>query len=106
MGNALGYVNETKTGFQGVLAMLNLSAPIRIEKNAEKTAENHPDFRIFAGETSTDIGGGWNAKSKTSGKPYVSLKFSDPQIGPRVVYANLVPVKGQKGRHVMLWNAS
>ncbi|WP_083759036.1 MULTISPECIES: hypothetical protein [Hyphomonas] len=35
MANALGYVTETKGGFEGTLAMMNLSAPIRIEKNAE-----------------------------------------------------------------------
>ena len=30
MANALGYVSETKTGFEGALAMMNLSAAIRI----------------------------------------------------------------------------
>ena len=54
MANALGYVSETKTGFEGALAMMNLSAAIRIEKNAEKAADGQPDYRIFAGETSTD----------------------------------------------------
>lgn len=29
----------------------------------------------------------------------------DPQIGPRRIYANLAPVKGKKGRYVLLWNA-
>ena len=56
MANALGYVSETKTGFEGTLAMMNLAASIRIEKNAEKTVETQPDYRIFAGETSTEIG--------------------------------------------------
>ena len=28
-----------------------------------------------------------------------------PQIGPRRIFANLAPVKGKKGRHVILWNA-
>ena len=54
MANALGYVSETKAGFEGTLAMMNLSTAIRIEKNGEKAAEGQPDFRIFAGETSTD----------------------------------------------------
>ncbi|HBQ47802.1 MAG TPA: DUF736 domain-containing protein, partial [Hyphomonas sp.] len=68
MANALGYVSETKSGFEGTLAMMNLSAAIRIEKNAEKTEEGHPDYRIYAGETSTEIGGGWMRKSKASGR--------------------------------------
>lgn len=54
MANALGYVSETKTGFEGALAMMNLSAAIRIEKNSEKAQDGQPDYRIFAGETSTD----------------------------------------------------
>ena len=104
MANALGYVNETKTGFEGVLAMMNLSAAIRIEKNADKMSEGQPDYRIFAGETATEIGGGWMRKAKGSGREYVSITLADPQIGPRRVYANLAPVKGKKGRHVLLWN--
>ena len=104
MANALGYVSETKTGFEGALAMMNLTSPIRIEKNAEKAAEGQPDYRIFAGETSTEIGGGWMRKAKASGRDYVSITLADPQIGPRKIYANLAPVKGKKGRHVILWN--
>ena len=59
MANALGYVSETKTGFEGALAMMNLTSSIRIEKNADKAAEGQPDYRIYAGETSTEIGGGF-----------------------------------------------
>jgi len=104
MANALGYVSETKTGFEGALAMMNLSASIRIEKNAEKEMEGQPDYRVFAGETSTEIGGAWIRKAKTSGRDYVSMTLADPQIGPRKIFANLAPVKGKKGRHVILWN--
>tara|TARA_R110000796_G_scaffold252617_1_gene388717 strand:+ start:2610 stop:3167 length:558 start_codon:yes stop_codon:yes gene_type:complete len=104
MANALGYVSETKTGFEGSLAMMNLSATIRIETNVDKTEEGQPDYRIYAGETSTEIGGGWMRKAKASGRDYVSLTLADPQIGPRRIFANLAPVKGRKGRHVILWN--
>ncbi len=64
MANALGYVSETKSGFEGALAMMNLTSSIRIEKNADKAAEGQPDYRIYAGETSTEIGGGWLRKAK------------------------------------------
>tara|TARA_R110000787_G_scaffold22456_2_gene65218 strand:- start:3943 stop:4266 length:324 start_codon:yes stop_codon:yes gene_type:complete len=104
MANALGYVSETKTGFEGALAMMNLNAAIRIEKNGEKAAVGQPDYRVFAGDTATEIGGGWMRKAKSSGREYVSLTLADPQIGPRKIYANLAPVKGKKGRHVILWN--
>jgi len=104
MANALGYVSETKTGFDGMLSMMNLSAAIRIAKNEEKSMDGQPDYRIFAGETTTEIGGGWLRKAKASGREYVSITLADPQIGPRRIYANLAPVKGKKGRHVILWN--
>ena len=104
MANALGYVIETETGFQGTLAMMNLAAAIRIDLNPEKASDGQPDYRIFAGETSTEIGAGWLKKSKTSGREYVSITLADPQIGPRKVFANLAPVKDKPGRHVILWS--
>ena len=104
MANALGYVSETQTGFEGSLAMMNFYASIRIEKNTEKSSNEQPDYRIFAGDTRSEIGGGWLRTAKASGRQYVSITLSDPQIGPRKLYANLAPVKGKKGRHVILWN--
>ena len=104
MANALGYVTETETGFEGSLAMMSLNAPIRIVKNAEKTGEAQPDFRVFAGQPSADIGGGWLRTAASSGREYISLTLADPAFGPRKVYANLAPVKEKEGRHVILWN--
>jgi uncharacterized protein (DUF736 family) len=104
MANALGYVTETENGFHGALAMMNLFAQIRIEANMEKGADGQPDYRIYAGDASVEIGGGWLRRAKTSGREYVSLTFADPTIGPRRIFANLAPVKGQEGRHVVLWN--
>ena len=76
MANALGYVTETKTGFEGSLAMMNLTSPIRIEKNAEKAEGGQPDYRIFAGETATEIGGGWLRKAKASGRDYICITLA------------------------------
>ena len=104
MANALGYVKETETGFEGVLALMSLNAAIRIVKNGDKTADMQPDYRIYAGEKNADIGGGWVRKAKASGRDYVSLTLADPLIGPRKIYANLAPVKGEEGRCVILWN--
>lgn len=104
MANALGYVSETEAGFEGTLTMLNLTALIRLERNPTKQTEGQPDYLILAGETSSQIGGAWIRTAKQSGCEYISLTLADPQIGPRRVYANLAPVKGKEGRHVILWN--
>lgn len=106
MANAIGYVSETEFGFEGALAMVNLSVPIRVNKNLEKDLEGQPDYRIYAGETDTEIGGGWIKKAKASGRDYVSITLADPQIGPSKIYANLALVKGHKDRYVILWNPS
>ena len=104
MANALGYVSEIENGFEGTLAMLNLSVPIRIAKHLEKDLEGQPDYRIYAGETDTEIGGGWIKTAKASGREYISITLADPQIGPAKIYANLAPVKGKEDRFVILWN--
>lgn len=104
MANALGYVTETRSGFEGTLSMMNFSAAVRIEKNAEKSADGQPDYRVLAGDNAIEIGSGWMRKAKASGREYLSITLADPQIGPRRVFANLAPVKGRKGRHVILWS--
>jgi len=104
MANAIGYVSETETGFAGTLEMVNLTATIRFEKNDKKQNDQQPDYLILAGDRSSQIGGGWVKKAKSSGKDYVSITLANPQFGPHRIYANLAPVKGDDGRHVILWN--
>ncbi|MGB6230155.1 MAG: DUF736 domain-containing protein [Litorimonas sp.] len=105
MANALGYITETDTGFEGTLAMLSLTTPIRIVENGQKVdGSRQPDYRVLAGGANSPIGAGWMKTAKSSGREYVSLTLADPAIGPRKVYANIAPVKGEDGRHVILWN--
>lgn len=104
MATALGYVNETETGFEGTLAMLTLQSGIRIVRNDEKAVPAQPDYRILAGAKAAEIGGAWLRTAKSSGREYLSITLADPSIGPRKVYANMAPVKDEDGRHVILWN--
>ncbi|MEL6859801.1 MAG: DUF736 domain-containing protein [Pseudomonadota bacterium] len=104
MANAIGYVAKVENGFEGSLSMMNLSVPIRFDKNASKDQDGQPDYRIYAGETDTEIGGAWIKTAKASGREYVSVTLADPQLGPTKIYANLAPVKDHKDRFVILWN--
>lgn len=105
MANALGYITETDTGFEGTLSMLSLSTSIRIVANGlKKDGTRQPDYRVLAGGQSAPIGAGWMKTAKSSGRDYISLTLASPEIGPRKVYANIAPVKGEKSRHVILWN--
>lgn len=105
MANALGYVTKTKTGFDGTLSLIDFSADLKLVKNAEKSEDHHPDYLVLAGQTETDIGGGWDKTAKDSGSKYVSITIKSPQLEPRKIYANMVPMKGKRGRHVILWSA-
>ena len=105
MANALGYITETDTGFEGTLSMLTLSTSIRIVANGLKQdGTRQPDYRVLAGGQGAPIGAGWMKTAKSSGREYVSLTLAAPEIGPRKVYANIAPVKGEENRHVILWN--
>ena len=106
MANAIGYVSEYDAGFVGHLCVLNLTASIRIERNLEKSSKNQPDYRVFAGDTDTEIGGAWLRRGKSSGREYISITLADPQLGPQKIYANLAAVRGEMGRYVLLWNPS
>lgn len=106
MANAIGYVSEYDAGFAGHLSVLNLTAAIRIERNLGKSTETQPDYRVFAGETDTEIGGAWLRRGKTSGREYISITLADPQLGPQKIYANLAAIRGEIGRYALLWNPS
>lgn len=105
MANTLGYLKENDAGYVGRLTMIDLSTPIRIVKNEDKSAKNHPDFRVFAGQNGVDVGAAWYRKAKSTGKQTLFVTLASPTFGSHRIYANLAPVKGRDGRHVLLWNA-
>ncbi|MEM7570445.1 MAG: DUF736 domain-containing protein [Pseudomonadota bacterium] len=104
MANALGYITETPNGFKGKLSLSNFDTSIRIIKNHVKSADNQPDYRVYAGTGNADIGAGWVKTAKRSGRDFISLSLADPQIGPSRIYCTIAPVKGSEDRHIILWN--
>lgn len=104
MARAIGYFKETDRGFEGTITTMTMKANVEIVVNEEKETDIHPDFRIFA-TTGCDVGGIWKKSAKSTGAEYLSVTLENPELGPGRIYANLTPVKGREGRHVMLWNA-
>ena len=53
-----------------------------------------------------EIGAGWNRRSETSGRDYVSLSLAAPEFGPRRLYANLGRAAGQDDddAFAIIWN--
>ena len=77
-------------------------AEIDIISNRDKSAETHPDFRIFT--QGVEIGAGRVRRGENSGKDYVSLSLAAPEFGPRKLYANLGRAAGQDDNSVIALN--
>jgi len=94
---------KTDGTLEGVLATLNINAPIAIVPNAMKANDDAPDFRVIARRSGFELGAGWTRRSKQTGEEYTSVKLSAPEIG--VIYGNVAPAPGNDpAKKVILWN--
>ena len=101
---AIGYVTKGTNGsFMGSLKALSIRADIEIVANDNKATENQPDYRVLS--EGVEIGAGWNRRSESSGRDYVSLSLAAPEFGPRRLYANLGRAAGEADdRFAIIWN--
>ncbi len=102
---AIGYVTKhSNGGYKGQLKTVSIRADIDIIPNRDKSAENHPDFRVVT--QGVEIGAGWVRRGENSGKDYVSLSLAAPEFGPRKLYANLGRAAGQDDPDIfaLIWN--
>ena len=90
--------NFTKqdSAYQGTIATLSVNAKATITP-IEKTGEQSPDFRVFAGKA--EIGAAWKATSK-AGNPYISVKLDDPSF-PAPIFCRLA--ESDKA-HSLIWS--
>lgn len=87
----------------GMLATLNVTAPISIVPNGRKTKENEPDFRIISRKNGFELGAGWNRFSQNTGAEYVSVSLSAPEFG--TIYGNVANAPGDDpSKKVIIWN--
>ena len=103
--SAIGQVTrQPNGGFKGHIKTLAFRAEVSIVPNADKKADNQPDFRVLS--QGAEIGAGWTRRSESSGNDYVSLSLSDPSFGPRRLYANLGRAAGQEDSDILaiIWN--
>lgn len=101
---AIGYVTKNDDGsFKGQLKTLSISAEIAIVSNRSKSADTQPDYRVLS--DGVEIGAGWNRRSESSGRDYVSLSLAAPEFGPRRLYANLGQAAGgPEDQFAVIWN--
>ncbi|RYD59952.1 MAG: DUF736 family protein [Sphingomonadales bacterium] len=101
---AIGYVSRQNDGsFKGSIRTLSVNADIQIVPNRGKTGEQ-PDYRVLAG--GVELGGGWIRTGETSGREYIRIAISAPELGHRTIYANLGRAAGQDDDDALalIWN--
>jgi uncharacterized protein (DUF736 family) len=102
--SAIGYVTRQEDGsFKGQLRTLSMTTPIAIVPNRGKKGDQ-PDYRVLAG--SFELGGGWIRTGEVSGREYIRIAMSAPELGDRTLYANLARAAGQddEDTYALLWN--
>ncbi len=101
---AIGYLTKNEDGsFKGQLKTLSISAEIVIVENAKRSSDTQPHYRVLS--DGVEIGAGWNRRSESSGRDYVSLSLAAPEFGPRRLYANLGQAAGgPEDRFAIIWN--
>ena len=105
MAITLGTFTKSDAGFVGTLRTLNAAAALAIVP-VDKTSDNGPDYRVYAGQRRYEIGAGWSQVAKSSGEKYVNLKIAAPEFGPYTIYARLVKLEkpAEDGAtHMILW---
>ena len=95
----IGYVTKREDGrYEGELKTLSVRASIAILPVGDKLSDNQPDFRVMS--QGIEIGAGWQRIGQTSGKEYISLSISAPELG-RTLYANLGRAAGRSDPNVI-----
>ena len=84
------FTKDTAGKFTGTIATLTFRAKVSLVP-VEKTSDQAPDYRAFAG--SVEIGAGWLRISKRHGHEYLSVKLDDPSFAAPI-YANMVERDG------------
>jgi uncharacterized protein (DUF736 family) len=101
----IGSVTKREDGrYEGELKTLSVRADIVILPVGDKASHGQPDFRVMS--QGIEIGAGWVRIGQASGKEYVSLSISAPELGPKTLYANLGRAAGTTDPDVyaLIWN--
>jgi len=101
----IGSVTKREDGsYEGELKTLSVRAAITVLPVGDKASPSQPDYRVIS--QGIEIGAGWIRTGQLSGKEYVSLSISAPELGSKTLYANLGRAAGQTDPDVyaLIWN--
>jgi uncharacterized protein (DUF736 family) len=80
------FTKDDAGNYNGAIKTLTLNVKQATFRQVEKTNDQAPDFRIFAGQT--EFGAAWKKTSRED-RAYLSVKLDDPSF-PAPIYASLV----------------
>lgn len=94
---------QSNGGFKGQLRTLAIRADIEIVPNRGKMGDQ-PDYRVLS--NGFELGGGWIRTGEVSGREYIRVSVSAPELGARPLYANLGRAAGQddEDAFALIWN--
>jgi uncharacterized protein (DUF736 family) len=101
----IGSVTRREDGrYEGELKTLSVRADITILPVGDKASPSQPDYRVVS--QGIEIGAGWIRTGQSSGKEYISLSISAPELGSNTLYANLGRAAGQTDPDIyaLIWN--
>ena len=101
----IGSVTKREDGrYEGELKTLSVRADITLLPVGDKASPSQPDYRVMS--QGIEIGAGWIRTGQISGKEYVSVSISAPELGSKTLYANLGRAAGQTDPNVyaLIWN--
>lgn len=98
----IGTFSKTDDGYVGTIRTMTINVKAKFLRNADKTNDKAPDYRVFAG--GAELGAAWREKGKDGDKEYLSVKLDDPSFAAPV-RAALFENDGE-GTGVLAWSRS
>jgi uncharacterized protein (DUF736 family) len=96
----IGSFTSDGNGYIGNIRTLTITAEARFVR-AEDSSSGTPDFRIFAGTDTMEIGAAWTKQARDTGRTYLSVKLDDPCF-PAPIFASLH--KADDGTFNLVWS--
>lgn len=97
----IGTFTKDENGvYTGTVRTLSVNAKARIAPDADKSKDNAPDFRVYAG--TAEIGAAWKKTAESTGREYISVKLDDPSFA-QPIYASLVETEDGKAFN-LIWS--
>lgn len=98
----IGTFSKTDDGYVGTIRTMTINVKAKFLRNADKTNDKAPDYRVFAG--GAELGTAWREKGREGDKDYLAVKLDDPSFAAPIRAALFENDGGGTG--VLAWSRS